>query len=92
MTQFYEVTPEHGKVFYNGLQIGIYKVFKWSKQIVLEIGYTKQTVDYKDKHIVKRLAERIHLGQVERTKRELTKKHKLRSSIYNTGKEFKVLG
>ena len=90
MTQFYEVTPEHGKVFYNGLQIGIYKNFKWSKQISLEIGYTEQTVDYKDKHIVKRLAERIHLRQVDRTKRELTKKHKLRNSIYNTGQEYTI--
>ena len=88
MTEFKPITPEHGKVFYNGEQIGIYRNFAWSKQVSLEIGYTKLTVGYDKKHLIKQLAERIHLKQNARRKRTMIKEHKLRNSIYNTKQPF----
>jgi hypothetical protein len=88
MTEFKPITPEHGKVFYNGEQIGIYKNFAWSKEVSLEIGYTKLTVGYEKKHLIKRIALKIHLLQQERIKKRIIKQHKLRNSIYNTKQPF----
>ena len=88
MTEFRQITPEHGKVFYNGEQIGIYRNFAWSKQVSLEIGYTKLMVGYDKKHLIKQLALKIHLLQQERIEKRIIMKDKLRNSIYNTKQPF----
>ena len=83
MIQFYKITDEHGKVFYNGSQIGIYKNFNYLKEVCLEIGYSSLTISYKNKHLIKDLALKIHVRQKARLKRTMIKEHKLRNSIYN---------
>jgi len=92
MTEFKPITPEHGKVFYNGEQIGIYKNFAHSKEFDLEISYQPlpEHLPYEKKHLAKQLAERIHLKQNARRKRTMIKEHKLRNSIYNTNQPYEV--
>ena len=88
MTEFRPMTPEHGKVFYNGEQIGRYKNFNYQKKIEIEVNYHSFEVEYKDKKRIPRLTELVYIKQQHAIRRRLIKNHKLRNSIYNTKQPF----
>lgn len=84
MLEFRKVNEEYGRIYHEGVQVGLYKDFKWSKEISIEINYAPQLVlPYSKKHLVRPTANRLYGMLKSRQRRTLLKEHKLRNSIYN---------
>lgn len=91
MLTFNKINDIQSEILWDGSIIGyLEKPFRtWYK---IEVGYMETELPANKSHLVKGLIERIHLNNLSKQKRTFIKEHKLKNSIYNTGREFKVLG